>query len=221
MAYPIELKNQAIFLRKKGFSLKEIAEELGIAKSTASYWLQNIILNQKAQKRLKKLEILGQYKTRLIKKIRKENLIKEYHLKAHKEISKIHFDKSVCKLLCSLLYWCEGAKTESTHIKFTNSDPKMIFIFLKLLRSSFKLDEKKFRALLHLHDYHDEEKMKKFWSKIIKIPLKQFNKSYRKPNTKIRIRNNYPGCITVSYYDHLIAKEIAALYNSFAKYLGA
>ncbi len=141
MAYPIELKNQAIFLRKKGFSLKEIAEKLKISKSTASYWLQYIFLNQKAQKRLKKLEILGQYKTGLIKKMRKENLIKEYHLKAYKGISK--------------------------------------------------------------------------------IPPEQFNKSYLKPNTKIRIRNNYPGCIVVSYYDHSIAKELAALYNSFAKYLGA
>lgn len=221
MPYPIELKNQAIFLRKKGFSLKEVAEKFGIAKSTASVWLQNVNLNQKAQGRLKKRRILGQYKSRFIKKIQRENLIKTYRLQAYQEISKIHFNKNTYKLLCSFLYWCEGAKLNSTHIRFINSDPKMIKTFLKLLRISFQLDEKKFRALIHLHDYHNEKKQKKFWSKITEIPLKQFNKSYHKPNTKKRIRDNYPGCLAIYYYDHKIAKELAALYNSFAEYLGA
>lgn len=216
MPYPIELKNQAISLRKKGFSLKEVSEKLDIAKSTASSWLQNINLNQKAQERLKKLKILGQYKSRFIKKIKRDNLIKDFHLKAYKEIHEIHFDKNVCKLFCALLYWCEGAKTNSSCVKFINSDPKMVFVFLKLLRISFKIDEQKFRARLHLHDYHNEAKQKKFWSKIIKIPIKQFNKSYQKPNTKIRIRAHYPGCITISYYGHLIAKELAAIYNVYA-----
>jgi len=221
MAYPIELKNQAIFLRKKGFSLKEIAEKFNIAKSTASVWLQNINLGSKAQERLKKRRILGQYKSRFIKKTQRENLIKAYHLKAYKELSKIHFNKSTYKLLCSFLYWCEGAKLNSSHIRFINSDPNMIKAFLKLLRKSFELDEKKFRALIHLHDYHNEKKQKKFWVKITGIPPRQFNKSYHKPNTKKRIRDNYPGCLAIYYYDHKIAKELAALYNSFVKYLGA
>ncbi len=221
MAYPIELKYQAISLRKKGFSLKEVAEELKIAKSTASIWLQNINLNKKAQERLKKRRILGQYKSRLIKKTQSENLIKRYHSQAYQEISKINFNKNIYKLLCSFLYWCEGAKLNNTHIRFINSDPKMIKTFLALLRKSFELEEKKFRALIHLHEYHNEKKQKKFWTKITGIPPRQFNRSYHKPNTKKRIRDNYPGCLAIYYYDHKIAKELAALYNSFAEYLGA
>lgn len=221
MPYSIEIRNQAVFLRKKGFSLKEISEKLGIAKSTASYWLQNVNLNSKAQERLKSHQILGQYKSRIIKKAQRENLIKEYQLKTYQEISKINFDKNLYKLLCSFLYWCEGAKLNSTHVRFINSDPKMIKIFLSLLRKSFEVEEKKFRALIHLHEYHNEEKQKRFWSKITKIPSQQFNKSYRKPNTRKRIRNNYPGCLAIYYYDHKIAKELAALYNGFVKYLGA
>lgn len=221
MAYPIKIKNQAISLRKKGFSLKEVAEKLDVAKSTSSVWLQNVNLNQKAQERLKKLRIIGQYKSRFIKKIQKENLIKRYRLQAYQEISKINFNKNIYKLLYSFLYWCEGAKLNSNHVRFINSDPNMIQVFLKLLRTSFKLDERKFRALIHLHDYHDEKKQKKFWAEITKIPLLQFNKSYHKPNTKKRIRDNYPGCLAIYYFDHKIAKELAALYNSFVKCLGA
>jgi len=221
MPYSLELKKQAISLRKKGFSLKEVSEKLDIAKSTASVWLQNIDLNPKAQKRLEDHQILGQYKSRLIKKAQRENLIKKYQINACQEIFEINFNKNVYKLLCSFLYWCEGAKLNSTHVRFVNSDPKMIKIFLTLLRKSFEVEEEKFRALIHLHDYHNEKKQKRFWSKITKIPFRQFNRSYRKPNTKKRIRNNYPGCLAIYYYDHRIAKELAALYNSFVKYLGA
>jgi len=32
------------------------------------------------------------------------------------------------------------------------------------MRFSFKLDERKFRAMLHLHDYHNEKKIMIFWS---------------------------------------------------------
>ncbi len=39
------------------------------------------------------------------------------------------------------------------------------------IKQSQKLDETKFRALLHLHDYHDEKKSKTFWSRISGIPL--------------------------------------------------
>lgn len=220
MAYPLALKEKAINLRKKGFSLKEISEKLNIAKSTASVWLQNINLNKKAQKRLENRKILGQYKSQLLKREKRKKLLKKYANKATERISKIKFDKNTYKLLCAFLYWCEGVKTSDTHVRFTNSEPAMIATFLDLLRKSFELDEKKFRALIHLHDYHNEQKQKRLWSKITKIPLSQFNRSYRKPNTGKRKRNDYPGCITISYYDHSVAKELLALYNMFAKRSG-
>lgn len=221
MRHPVELKEKVINLRKKGFSLKEISEKLSIAKSTASIWLRNINLDKKAQKRLEKRRILGQYKTQLLRREKRKRILKEYSTQSAKQISKIKFDKNFYKLLCAMLYWGEGAKTIDTQVKFTNSDPVMIATFLELLRKSFVLDKKKFRVLIHLHEYHDKEKQKKFWSKITKIPISQFHKSYRKPHTKKRIRDNYPGCIAISYYDHSIAKELISLYNMLAKYLGA
>lgn len=76
MPYPIDIKEKAIHLRKSGYSLKEIAQKLDIAKSTASMWLDNILIPPSAQKRLQKRKILGQYKTVLIrKKLREELLI--------------------------------------------------------------------------------------------------------------------------------------------------
>ena len=81
------------------------------------------------------------------------------------------------------------------------------------IEKGFVIDEGKFRALIHLHDYHGEEKQINFWSKITRIPRKQFFKSYRKPNTGKRIKKDYPGCLAISYYDAKVAKQLWAYYK--------
>ena len=69
---------------------------------------------------------------------------------------------------------------------------------------------------MHLHEYHKEEKQRKFWSKITGIPEGQFTKTYWRPHTQKRERENYQGCIRVSYYDAHIACRLHAWYNVFA-----
>ncbi|NQU83696.1 MAG: hypothetical protein HQ536_03210, partial [Parcubacteria group bacterium] len=78
MAYPLKIKEKAIKLRKKGYSLKEISEKLKIAKGTASIWLNDVKLSQKAQERLQKREILGQYKSHLIRRKKRRKLFETY-----------------------------------------------------------------------------------------------------------------------------------------------
>ena len=51
-----------------------------------------------------------------------------------------------------------------------NSDPMMIAVFMNQLRSSFDLDENKLRALVHIHDYNNDNEIKEFWSEK-KYPL--------------------------------------------------
>lgn len=218
MAHSIELKESAQKLRKKGFSLKEISEKLKISKSTASTWLAHIKLGTKAQRRLIQRRIIGQYKSQQIKRRKRKKLQSQYRRKTLKELSVIKFSREFYKLTSALLFWCEGAKNQSC-VEFINSDPLMIETFLRLLRFAFELDERKFRILMHLHEYHQEEKQKEFWSKITKIPENQFTKTYWKPHTKKRKRENYPGCIRISYYDAHIARQLYAWYNNFAKSL--
>ncbi len=218
MAYSIKVKTKAKELRERGFSLKEISEKLNIAKSTASTWLGYIKLGKKAQERLQKRRIFGQYKTQQTKRNHRKKLLLQYHKKASREFSSIKLDKTLYKLSAALLFWCEGAKTQSC-VEFINSDPAMIETFTKLLRSAFDLDESKFRVLMHLHEYHNEQKQKEFWSKITKIHQNQFTKTYYKPHTKKRKRKNYQGCIRISYYDAHIARQLYAWYNVFTERL--
>jgi len=125
MSYSIKIKERAIDLRKKGCSLKEVAEKLEIAKSTASLWLGGIELDERAQARLKGRKILGQYKTMILwrqKRKRRDTLLNK---KAFSIINKLEFNRDFNKLLCSVLFWAEGTKNYE-RLSFTNSDPDMI-----------------------------------------------------------------------------------------------
>jgi len=221
MAYPIELKQEAIDLRKKGYSIKEVSKKLNIAKSTSSYWLRSIKLNQKALKRLQKRKIIGQYKASLIKKEKRKQKILHYHKISQQKLDKLKIDKTLSQLICSILYWAEGGKFTDNNLQFTNSDPTMISTYLYLLRKGFDIKESSLRINMHLHDYHNEQKQRQFWSNITGIPKTQFTKTYQKPNTQKRKRKNYPGCVRISYYSSDTARKVISLYKEFSKKIGA
>ncbi len=213
MSYSNSVKEKAIKLRQEGYSLYEISEELHIAKSTSSKWLSQVALNPKAKHRINNRRIAGQINASKTKLEKRNQMLVSYQAKSQSILSKINLNEDCTKLLCALLFWAEGEKSDSS-VNFINSDPKMIQAFLVLLRSSFKIDDKKFRALIHLHDYHNEAEIKKFWSQLTNIPINQFYKSYHKPHTGKNTKPGYKGCISIRYYDHKVALELHSLYNN-------
>lgn len=215
----LELKNKAVGMREKGYSLSEIAAALNISKSTASLWLRNIFLNKSAQERINKRKEKGRSFMMQRRQELKKQLIQNLLDKNKKTVDNFGRQKEEMKAMCSLLYWCEGNKNSNT-LQFTNSDPLMVTAFLYLLRKSFNIEERKFRVCLHLHDYHDENKQKKFWSKLMEIPETQFIKSYRKPHTGKNKRKGYPGCVSLRYHDYKIANELEIIYKLFAEKYG-
>lgn len=217
--YSIQIKELAIRLRRRGLSLKEIAEKLKISKSTASDWLSPIDLSIYAQKRLTNRQVLGRFKVIANKRKLKEGQKKLLEKRAYELLKNTNLSKEIIKLCCTLLWWCEGNKDDSM-VRFTSSDSTLIKNFLFLLRSGFEIDESKFRALVHLHSYHNETAQKNFWSVVTSIPVSQFNKSHQKLNTGKRFHDDYQGCIAISYYDAKIAKELYALYNAFNRIRG-
>jgi hypothetical protein len=216
LAYSSETLNQASNLRKQGYSYEEISKKLSIAKSSAHLWCKNIILNKSAKKRIAGRLAIGMAKAKEVLRNKRNKLIQgtienvDLYLKYQSDNS--------YKILCSFLYWGEGEKS-TNKIIFANSDPKMIVTFITLLRSSFELDEKKFRALVHVHEYHNEKEIKEYWSRLTSIPLSQFSKSYLKPHTSKIIRAGYKGTISIRYYDYKIALELGFIYNRFAENL--
>lgn len=216
-----DLKTRAIRLRKSGYLYAEIARELGVAKSTAYSWTYDQVLSPQESKRL--IEKLRSNKSErikylaILKRAKREERDRQIQQTAAQIVGSTNLTSNHRRLLCSLLFWCEGAKSVAAGITFINSDPIMIRKFLELFRSSFKLDENKFRALVHLHEYHDVDKQQRFWAEITGIPLSQFHRPYLKPNTGKNTREGYPGCISIRYFDSALGKLLKMIYIEFSK----
>jgi hypothetical protein len=69
----------------------------------------------------------------------------------------------------AVLYWCEGSKREKDcRVEFVNSDPVMISIFMKYLRTK-NVDETRIRARMTIHVQDDEMKCKDYWKNVTSL----------------------------------------------------
>src|ERR1700743_3531215 len=183
----VQLRDRAIRLRKEGYLYGQIARTLHVAKSTAYLWVKDIPLTDAedakisfALKDAHRRAVAGMVSAKAQKhSAAQEEIVRE----AYEIVRGGKLDINHQRILCATMFWCEGQKDVSGSLVFINSDPVMVRSFLNLLRNGFRIDESKFRALIHLHEYHDEQKQVEYWSEITGIPSKQFYKSYIKPRT--------------------------------------
>lgn len=220
MAYPIQIKEKAVTLRKKGCSYNEINRKLRISKGTLSKWLSEIHLSKKARMILENKQIKGSMIAGENKKRKTKLLIQEYLKEGNKTVNHANFNNDTLQVICALLYWCEGIKRSST-LMFTNSDPELVRTFLRLLRKTLDIDETKFRVCVHLHSYHNASKEQKFWSDITNIPLNQFTKPYQKKHGGKRVRKGYNGCASIRYHDVVLHRKLLTTSEAFFKKMGA
>ena len=206
---------KAIDLRRQGYSFDEIHKLLSISKSTSYVWLKNVKMTPAGQARIRARQHAGREKGQLKNHLRAVRRDGQITRNITEELSGLKLDDVIIKLLCAMLYWGEGAKGQHRMV-FTNSDPRMVKTFLKLFRHSFELDESRFQASLHLHEHHQEDVQKKFWSGVTNIPTQKIG-IYRKPNSGTRKRRDYPGCISIRYNDVNIGHTLEALYKIFSE----
>lgn len=216
------LQKRACMMRKRGCSINEIYRELGVAKSSVSVWVRNVELSPDAQNRIQSRWTKGQHlahTTLRLQTYERLNIARKYGVSV---IEKFPKTKEAAQIICSLLYWCEGEKSKDDRaFSFVNSDPALVKTFLHLLRFGFGIDERKLRACVHLHSYHDKEKQLQFWSKMTNIPRVQFTKPYQKSSSSKRIREGYAGCISIRYYDVKIARQVQGIARTFLEKHGS
>lgn len=185
----------------KQLSFREIGRRLQIDDSLISIWCRNILLD-KANK------VMNTNQT-------KRGVIKNSELMI---LNNIIFNKDLIKIICGIIYGCEGAKYPASNcVAFTNSEPSLISTFVNLLRKGFKLDEKKFRAHLQIHTNQDASKLMSYWSKLLTIPLNKFYKPTITNPTDKKHRSGYLGTCTIKYYDYRIQLKLIGIYEGFMR----
>jgi hypothetical protein len=203
-------------------SVPSIAQKLGISKSTASHWLRGVILSdtiiQDLAMRSKFGRQKGHARIAAIRSLQEDGRRREATVVVDSVFK--NQDMQLWKVVAALIFWCEGSKRHLSSLKLVNSDPSMIQTFMHALRHGYGAVQEKYSATLHLHGYHDEREMIQFWSKVTGIAPSRFNKTYIKPNSGQRKRENYPGCISLCYGDASLARRLDALYHSISKRMG-
>lgn len=83
------------------------------------------------------------------------------------------------KVAALMLYWAEGAKWEGgVVVDFANSDARMIKIFMKFLLDICGVKKERIRGYLYCYSNQNPNRLIKYWSKAVNLPVKQFTKPY-------------------------------------------
>lgn len=192
--------------RKERYSFAQLQRITGIPATTIRNWCASDVLGTK-------------WDTLLITNERKRQALKSSEKNLVQSINKI--DSITAKIYASLIYWCEGGKYPACNkIEFANSDPQLQKFFITLLRKAFNLEESKFRIHVQIHDTHDFEEIKKFWSDLLNIPQSQFIKPTVTKMRGGKHRREYLGTCTVRYMDFRIQLKLIGIYEEFAKRFG-
>jgi hypothetical protein len=212
--YPEEMREEARRLRREGWTLGEIAKKLGPPKNTLTLWVRDIALTPEQQQRIKdhEREMLSEnqrlgaayHRAARLKRIAVEQEKAEAFLST---LDNIHRTNHIA---AAMLYLGEGAKAEGA-FSLGNSNPQVIRYWMYLLRTSFQVDEAKFRLqILSRIDQNDEE-LERFWMETTGVA--SIIKGHKDPRTegKPTRRANYKGVCAVFYYDVSIRRYLDAL----------
>jgi hypothetical protein len=183
-------QEKARLLRAEGRTLAEIAELLGVAKSSVSLWTRDVVFTPRPRQRP---TFVAPNRLHLAKLAEIEAMNQWGKERIGTLGERAFFAAGVA------LYAGEGAKTDGD-IKFANTDEAMVRFFCAWLRRFFTVDEGRLRARVYLHEGLDLHAAEAFWSEVTGIPRSQFTKPYRAtPDPSIRRNKHQHGCVYVNY----------------------
>ncbi len=192
-------KEEAIKLRKRGLSYKEILGKVSVAKSTLSVWLQKMPLTD-VEKAILKRRRESNISIGRIRAAASLHSLRVARDKILFEIAKKEFElyrKDPFFYVGMALYWAEGSK-RSNMFTFVNSDSDMVFVMLNWMEKFFGVSRIDIRARLYIHKPYAHENCEQHWSDATGIPLKNFRRTIYKPTgLLIKKRPNYMGCIRI------------------------
>jgi transposase-like protein len=187
--------------RDEGASIKEIARRTGAAQSSISRWVRDIELTDEQREALRIAAYNGHVKGRTMN----TQLRREARAMAQEEGRMLAANGDPLFIAGCMLYWAEGGKHRN-QIKFTNSDPAMVAVFVRFLRTYWNLRHEDLRVTCNLFADHVERQreIEQFWLDVAGVSRESLCKStvnvYSKYSKKKRQnRLPYGTCrITVS-----------------------
>lgn len=213
MSKPEEREN-AINLRKKGYSYRDILQHVPVSKSTLSFWLRGGGLSRRQRQRLTLKKIAAARRGAQAQRNKRLKVTKEIKDKAKNEIAGIDIDTRMFWLMGIMLYWAEGAKeknhTPSVSVKFSNSDPLMIRFFQRWLVGVCKIPRNHLKYELYIHESNKSrlKLIRHYWADTLGIAEERLDRIYFKKN-KVRTKRKNVGMEYYGLIRIVVAKSVA------------
>ncbi len=212
-------REQARQLRSAGMSVKDIAKQLGIAKSSVSLWVRDIELSAEQKLVLKNKHpnydaaVKGS-NTNHHKALQQRIAYQQEGRAKARESDPLH-------LAGCMLYWAEGAKTRNS-VQLVNSDPDMMRVFIRFLRQSLHVPDEQMniRAICYTNNGVSVEEIETYWLNLLELPahcLRRTTVNVQPASSRQRGRKLIYGVCVLSVYRVRIAQRI---FGAIQEYIG-
>jgi hypothetical protein len=203
-------KDKALELYRSGLSYGAISEKLGVSKSTLSLWFSQAsdlsALKSKniSQRNLASVENLKKHNQK-----RREGLDALY--KRAEAEAKLEYDRN-CKnplfIAGICLYWGEGDKISKNGFRVSNSDPKLIRLFIAFLIKFCDAEKPRIRATITMYPHMDEETATKYWRNNIFLGKEHFTQAIRIERRNINAPRISNGVCTINYSSTYLKRKM-------------
>ncbi len=158
------LRDKAVYLRKKGYSLTDIMKMLGKQKTTVYYWIKdveiekkNVFLKTKKMKNKNSCIAAGKATRRKFRKIHKE-----YKARAEEFWKQNRDNPRFTEFV--MAYICEGYKKTKHEVSICNSDPVLMYFFYQWFKK-LNINNKGMVFKIQIHVDQNESQLKDYWNK--------------------------------------------------------
>ena len=213
----VEEQHRARLLRRRGWTLGEISDELGVSKASASLWCRDVEIDAAAlaeHRRQRHLDGNRAARQRGPNKLqlRVQAEVEELHQAGRVEVGELTNRELL--LVGTALYAGEGSKTAG-EVRFTNLDPRMMVLLVAWLERCFGVSKDAMRARLYLHQGLDLDVATAFWAEVMGIGTDQFRRPYRAVADPSIRRSKHPmGCASVGVYSARLHRQVMGLVDA-------
>jgi AcrR family transcriptional regulator len=206
--------------REEGLSIRDIERRLGVARSSVSLWVRDIELTREQQEallarnRARTRQLAGNAIVAAKARHRRASAQKQGRLLAGSG-DPLH-------VAGCMLFWAEGSKNRNK-VELANSDPDVLRLFLRFLRTYFQVPDEKVRIWCNLFADHVERQreIEQFWLTTLGLPRSCLRKSavniYSRYTKKKRTNKLPYGTCTIILNSTQIAQH---LYGAIQEYGG-
>jgi transposase len=197
-------KLEALRLRRKGFSIKEIAKQLHVSTGSVSLWCQEVTLTSSQQAVLKRKQNLagqsGRQKGADMNKAKRIQALSLAESQAERDISTV--TQQELFYLGLGIYWGEGVKSRTGQAAVVNSDPRILQVMMRWFMECLSVEKSDFRPYVYISIIHRDREniIMQYWENVLGLPRNQFKSPIyltQKPKQKYENHDTYFGVVAL------------------------